>query len=62
VNEFVSEITSDLVDLTDVDLAQFQAALSETGRGNSALALSLRRVMREARNPASAIAGFQSTL
>ncbi len=62
MNESVSDITSDLVDLTDVDLVQFQATLSELGRGDSALAHSLHRVLREAQQPHSTIAGFQSTL
>ncbi len=62
MNEPPADLTSDLVDLTDVDLGHFQAALSEIGRGDSALAHSLRRLLQETQNPRSAIAGFTSTL
>jgi FXSXX-COOH protein len=62
VNEAVSDITSDMVDLTEVDLSQLQATLAEHRRGDSALAHSLRRVWQDAQHSDSAIAGFQSTL
>lgn len=62
VNESRSEITSDLIDLTAVDLGQIQAMISELPDDDSALAHSLRRIMHEAETPARAIAGFSSSM
>jgi FXSXX-COOH protein len=51
-----------LVDLTSADFEQLATALSERGRGDSVLAYSLRRVLREARNPTNPIAGFRAAV
>ncbi|MCK9900376.1 FXSXX-COOH protein [Parafrankia colletiae] len=65
MNESPSEIVTDLVDLTEVDFEQLSSIPShQTGETSpdSALAHALQRILREAKNPASAIAGFQSSI
>jgi FXSXX-COOH protein len=65
VNESPPEITTSLVDLTKVDLEAVRSMLIEQGGesvSNSPLACSLRRILREAEDPASAIAGFESSV
>jgi hypothetical protein len=55
------DIRSDLIDLTDVDLGDLQAAILRQGWHNdSALSQSLRRVIRGADHPTEAVARFNS--
>ncbi|MDT3444366.1 MULTISPECIES: FxSxx-COOH cyclophane-containing RiPP peptide [unclassified Pseudofrankia] len=65
MNESPPEIVTDLVDLTKVDFERLSSTISEQAgesAPDSALAHSLRRILQEARDPASAIAGFKSSI
>jgi FXSXX-COOH protein len=50
------DIESNLIDLSGIDLALL------TGPQDSALTLSLRRILRAAENPDEAIFGFQQSI
>jgi FXSXX-COOH protein len=59
MNHDESEVVSDMVDLTDVDVSR----ISELHRdSDSALARAVRQLLADAKHPGETLAGFQASL